>query len=123
MKITTLNPQIITKDAETFVKIFEELGFEKRHEQEGIGELDVTGIRMSDSNGFKLDISEPDMELKHDVIAIRMNVDNFDEAQRKLLSLGFKNLYGRHHVDTGTAKSAIMVYGSEFVINLVEHIK
>ena len=41
MKITTFNPQIITKNAEPIVKLFEKLGFEKRHNPKGIGELDV----------------------------------------------------------------------------------
>ena len=41
MKITTFNPQIITKDAEAVAKLFEELGFERRHNPKGIGELDI----------------------------------------------------------------------------------
>ena len=57
MKITTFNPQIITKDAEPIVELFKALGFEVRHDQEGIGELGVEGIRMKDGNGFHLDIS------------------------------------------------------------------
>ena len=52
MKITTFNPQIITKDAEAVAKLFEALGFERRHNPQEIGELDVTGIRMKDANGF-----------------------------------------------------------------------
>ena len=66
MKITTFNPQIITKDAEPIVQLFNELGFEKRHNPEGIGELNVEGIRMKDSNGFYLDISMPDTNLPQD---------------------------------------------------------
>lgn len=31
MKITSFNPLIVTKDAESAVRLFEELGFEKRH--------------------------------------------------------------------------------------------
>ena len=58
MKITTFNPQIVTKDAESIVKVFEALGFERRHHQEGIGELDVTGIRMKNEDGFYLDLSD-----------------------------------------------------------------
>ena len=73
MKITTFNPQIITKDAENIAKLFEELGFEKRHNPKGIGELDVTGIRMKNADGFYLDISQPDMQMPQDLTAIRMN--------------------------------------------------
>ena len=123
MKISTFNPQIITSDAESLVKVFEALGFGRRHQQEGIGDLDVTGIRMKDSDGHYVDISEVDIGLKEDKVAIRMNVDDFDEAYEKLEALGFKNIYGHHHVDTKTAKSAMMISPGGFGINLIEHKK
>jgi len=123
MKITTFNPQIITKDAEAAVQLFEELGFEKRHNPSGMGELNVEGIRMKDANGFCIDISQPDVELPRDVIAIRINVDDFDEAYQLLISRGFKNYYGDNTVDTGSARSALMISPSGFGINLIQHIK
>ncbi|MBO7048868.1 MAG: hypothetical protein J6W62_08160 [Spirochaetia bacterium] len=124
MKITTFNPQIITKDAEVLVKLFEQLGFEKRHQQEGIGEFDVKGFRLKDANGFNLDISQPDtLPTGHDLMAIRMNVDDFDEAYKILVSNGFKNYYGDSTASTRTGKSAIMISPTGFVINLVQHIK
>ena len=124
MKITTFNPQIITKDAEALVKLFEQLGFEKRHQQEEIGELDVKGIRLKDANGFNLDISQPDtLPTGHDLMAIRMNVDDFDEAYQLLVKNGFKNYYGDSTASTRTGKSAIMISPTGFVINLVQHIK
>ena len=67
MKITTFNPQIITNDTEKLVKLFEELGFEKRHQKEAIGENNVVGIRMKDANGFCLDISDPKIDLPQDI--------------------------------------------------------
>ena len=124
MKITTFNPQIITKDAEPIKKLFEELGFEQRHNPKGIGGLNVTGIRMKDANGFYLDISQPEgFPAQQDLMAIRMNVDNFEEAYQLLLSHGFKNFYGDETVGTSSSKSAIMISPSGFVINLVQHIK
>jgi len=124
MKITTFNPQIITKNAEALVKLFEQLGFEKRHQQKGIGELDVKGIRLKDANGFNLDISQPDaLPSGPDLVAIRMNVDDFDEACKLLVSNGFKNYYGDNTASTRTGKSAIMISPTGFVINLVQHIK
>jgi hypothetical protein len=123
MKITTFNPQIITKDAEPLVKLFEELGFEKRHCQEGIGELDVTGIRMKDANGFYLDISEVDTPAPQDLVTIRMNVDNFEEAYDLLIAKGFKNFYGDHSVEAKKSKSAVLFSPSGFSINLIQHIK
>lgn len=123
MNITTFNPQIVTKNAEEIIKLFEELGFERRHHQEGIGELNVVGTRMKTENGFYLDISELDAQLPRDMVAIRMNVDDFDEAFDKLISLGFRNIYGDQKVNTGSAKSAMMISESGFAINLVQHIK
>jgi hypothetical protein len=124
MKITTFNPHIITKDAEALVKLFEQLGFEKRHQQEGIGEFDVKGIRLKDANGFNLDISQPDtLPTGHDLMAVRMNVDDFDEAYQLLVKNGFKNYYGDSTASTRTGKSAIMISPTGFVINLVHHIK
>lgn len=124
MKITTFNPQIITKDAEALVKLFEQLGFEKRHQQEGIGEFDVKGIRLKDANGFNLDISQPDtLPTGHDLMAVRMNVDDFDEAYQLLVKNGFRNYYGDSTASTRTGKSAIMISPTGFIINLVQHIK
>ena len=123
MKITTFNPQIITKNAEPLVKLFEELGFEKRHRQEGIGDMDVTGIRMKDANGFYLDLSEADAPVPNDLVSIRMNVDNFEEAYDLLIAKGFKNFYGDRAIPSKSAKSAIMISPSGFTINLIQHIK
>jgi len=123
MKITTFNPQIITKDAASIVELFQELGFEKRHNPAGIGELNVEGIRMKDANGFYLDISVPDTELPQDVTAIRINVDDFDEACKLLERHGFRNYYGDKTVDTGSARSAIMISPSGLAINLVQHFR
>lgn len=123
MKITTFNPQIITKDAEVVAKFFEDLGFERRHHPKGIGELDVTGIRMKDANGFYLDISQPNMQMPQDLMAIRMNVDNFEEAYALLTARGFRNFYGEQTVATKSSESAIMISPSGFIINLIQHIK
>lgn len=123
MKITSFNPQIITKDAASIAELFGEMGFEKRHNPKWIGELNVEGIRMKDAGGFHLDISQPDVELPRDVTAIRMNVDDFDAAYQLLLAHGFKNFYGDDTVATKSSKSALMISPSGFAINLIQHIK
>lgn len=123
MKITTFNPQIITKNAEPITQLFEEFGFEKRHQKEEIGDLNVTGIRMKDKNGFYLDISENQAIPVEAVTCIRMNVDDFDEAYQLLLSKGFKNFYVDHTADTPTSVSAMMISPSGYMINLIKHIK
>ncbi len=123
MKITAFNPQIITKDAEELTDLFEELGFEKRHTKKNIGERNVVDIVMKNSDGFHLDISQPEMELPHDIQAIRINVRDFEEAYELFISRGFKNFYGDERVYTPSSKSAVLLAPTGFVINLVEHIK
>ncbi|SCW61942.1 hypothetical protein SAMN02910456_02200 [Ruminococcaceae bacterium YRB3002] len=123
MKITTFNPQIFTNDAKAVTRLFEELGFTKAHNPTGIGDLNVEGIRMKDANGFALDISQPEMQLPQDLVGIRINVDDFDEAYQLLLARGFKNVYGDRIIETGSAKSAMMISSTGYGINLVQHIK
>lgn len=123
MKITTFNPQIVTNNAEPIVKLFEELGFEKHHNPKEIGDFKVEGIRMKDQNGFYLDISIPKLQIPQDMTAIRMNVDNFDEAYQMLIAHGFKNFYGDNVVESKSAKSAMMFSPSGYAINIIQHIK
>ena len=123
MKITAFNPQIITKDAETIISLFEELGFEKKHTKKDIGEKNVAGVVMKNAEGFHLDISQPEMDIPHDIQAIRINVRDFEEAYDLLISRGFKNFYGNERVYTPSSKSAVLLAPTGFVINLVEHIK
>ncbi|MBR2524605.1 MAG: VOC family protein [Clostridiales bacterium] len=123
MKITTFNPQIITKDAESTAAVFEALGFERTHTKENIGEHNVTGIRLKEPGGFNLDISQFESLPVESLTGIRMNVDDFDEAYRILTEQGFKNFYGDSTADTPSSKSAILISPAGVVINLVEHIK
>ena len=123
MKITTFNPQIVTKNAEPLIKLFEELGFERRHKQDGIGDYDVTAIRMKDANGFYLDISQVDADIPHDIVSIRMNTDDFEKAYDMLIEHGFKNIYGDRSITSKSAKSAMMISSTGFAVNLIQHIK
>ena len=123
MKITTFNPQIITKDAESVVQLFEALGFQRKHTKEDIGDLNVIGIRMKNADGFYLDISQSDRLPVDCIQAIRMNVDDFEEAYGILAAHGFNNFYGDCVVETPTSKSVVMLSPSGFVISLIQHIR
>jgi len=122
MKITTFNPQIITNEAEKFIELFGALGFEKQHNKRDIGVQKVNGVVMKNADGFKLDISEPKMKLPHDVTAIRINVDDFDEVYELLISKGFRNFYGDENVMTTSSRSAVLISPTGTFINLVKHI-
>lgn len=125
MKITTFNPFISTTDPDEAVSLFGELGFERRHTKKGIeiADRDDTVIRMKDENGFYVDILKPETEQIGDIVGIRMNVDDFDEAYKMLRERGFKNLYGDETVNTSSSKAAMMVSPSGFNICIIQHIK
>ena len=125
MQITTFNPFISTSHSDETARLFEELGFERRHRKVGIeiADRDDTVIRMKDTNDFYLDILKPEGDLPRDIVGIRMNVDNFDEAYKLLLERGFKNAYGDETVNTRTSRAAMMVSPSGFSICIIKHIK
>ena len=125
MKITAFNPLIVTKDSAPIVKLFEELGFEKRHDlKASTGEKGIDSIRMKDANGFYVDISEVEnSSLPQDLTLIRMNVDDFEAAYNILKDHGFTNTRGDDTLDAKSSKEATMVSPSGFRIALVKHIK
>ena len=121
MKITGFNPLIVTKDAEAAIKLFEELGFERRHSLDAnTGTADFTSVRMKNESGFYVDIAN--VQVPQDMTLIRMNVDNFEEAYDLLISHGFKNTRG-DTIDTKWNKSAGLSSPTGFRFDLCQHIK
>ncbi len=125
MKITTFNPMIVTKDAESVIKLFEELGFERRHMKTGINDSDISSVRMrytgEDGKIFHVDIASA--PVPKDITTIRMNIDNFDETYKFLEEKGFKNSQGDKVTETGSSKSTMRCSPTGFPINITEHIK
>ena len=122
MRITTFNPMIISNDAENDIKLFEELGFERKHKKTGINDEDISSVRMTDANGFHVDVAQVD-KLPQGFATIRMNVDNFEEAIALLEKNGFKNTQGDKVTDTGSSKATMMASPSGFTISVAQHIK
>ena len=124
MKITSFVPLIMTNDAANAQKVFEELGFVKQHEKKDVaGTNHSGGFRMKDAEGHDVSIAYFN-QIPRDMTAIRMNVDDFDEAMGLLSAHGFKNMRGKGNViDTGSSKTAVMISPSGFAINVVYHIK
>ena len=122
MKITSFNPLIITKNAADTVKLFEELGFEVKHNKKGINGGEVCSFSMKDANGFHVDVTQSE-NVPQDICTIRMNVRDFDEAYELLTSKGFRNAQGDKITDTGTSKATMMASPSGFTISLIEHIR
>lgn len=124
MKITGMNPVIASNKAEEVVKLFEALGFEKRHTPVVTSAMGTAAVtRMKHENGYHVDILAPDRVFPQDMTAIRINVDDFDEAYELLTARGFEIAPGDDIVDLGFAKTVIMVSPSGFMISLMQHIK
>lgn len=122
MKITSFNPLIVTKDAESAIAVFEALGFEARHAKEGISINNVTDVRMKDANGFHVDITQGHGEWT----MIRMNVDNLEEAIEFLEARGFhkaRHAAANDTIDTGSSKINIMVSPTGYIFSVSQHIK
>ena len=121
MKITSFNPLIVSGKQEDYIELFQELGFEKRHNKvSGVSE-DVSTVRMKDASGFHVDLTfTPDIE--KDMTIIRMNVDDLQEAFDLLSAHGFNAVDGSKSV-TSSSTSVLMVSPSGFGIDIVKHIK
>ncbi len=125
MKITSFNPLIAAKDAESVIALFESLGFERRHKKTGINDGDVSSVRMrytnDDGKVFHVDVVQA--PVSETTTSIRMNVRDFNEAKKLLEEKGFKNIQGEEVTDTGSSIVTMMVSPSGFSIGIAEHIK
>lgn len=124
MKITHFSPLIMTNDSENVKKVFEALGFEKKHEKKDVaGTNNSGGFRMKDAEGHDVSIAQVN-RMPRDMVTVQMNVSDFDEAMELLSAHGFTNMRGEGDViDTGSSKSAVMISTSGFAINVVYHVK
>ena len=116
MKITTFNPSIITKNAEADMAVFEALGFRQTHNKAENADVEFSAHRMKDENGFHVDVVEVPV-IPQTYSAIRINVDDFDEAYAFFMSKGFAPS------TTASSKYAYLVSPTGFIIDLCEHIK
>ena len=123
MQITTFNPMILSKNADEIIKLFEELGFEKRHQKDGIDNKDISSTRMTDANGFHVDVARVE-SMEQDMTTMRMNVRDFDEAYAFFKDHGFVNARGDDNsVDSESSRSCLLISKSGFSIQLTQHIR
>ena len=129
MKITSFDPIIVTPNTDSVIKVFESLGFEKKHAPVTAFEAgNVQSFRMENADGYHVDVVSPAMAITEDRMLIRMNVDDFDAAYGILTAHGFKNVHEDDNSDaklinTKSSKAATMVSPSGFRIAVVQHIK
>ena len=118
MKITNFSPLIMTNDAENVGKLFAELGFEKQHEKKNVTDTKDGGFRMKDADGHRVSIAQVN-QMPRDMVAVQINVRDFDAMMELLSAHGFQNMSGV--IDTGSSKTAMMIAPSGFAINVVYH--
>ena len=122
MKITAFNPIILTPKADETIELFEALGFEKRHQKDGINDESITSVDLKNADGFRVDVTHV-AQMPQTMTCIRISVHDFDEAYKLLESHGFKDAQGGRITDTGTSKATMMVSSSGFAISLSQHIR
>lgn len=125
MKITSFNPMIITNRAEEVLKAFEQWGFNKKHAPTltMASGTEFTDYRLQSEEGFYMDVAAIDMPLPMEVPAIRINVDDFDEAYRMLTEVGYKPTHEGAFMENEHSKSVALVGPIGFTIYLVQHKK
>jgi len=125
MKITSFNPMIITNRAEEVLKVFEQWGFYKKHAPTltMASGTEFTDYRLQSEEGFYMDVAAIDMPLPMEVPAIRINVDDFDEAYRMLTEVGYKPTHEGAFMENEHSKSVALVGPIGFTIYLVQHKK
>ena len=130
MKITGFNTQIITKDPEAVIALFEALGFERNHNKKGDDEFSFSSVNMkrmkdgSDTEAFRVDIiSAPSNPLDRDLTCIRINVDDFEAGCELMKSMGARtsNAFGTN--STPSSKYQYFVMPSGMIVDICHHIK
>ncbi|MBQ9382776.1 MAG: hypothetical protein IJT87_00925 [Ruminiclostridium sp.] len=81
---------------------------------------------MENEDGFRIDLSAftADVKFEKDVMGIRMNVDDFEEGEKFLISKGFRMVSQQAKMfETDSNKSAAYVSPSGVIIMPVKHKK
>lgn len=104
------------------MKVFEDLGFERRHTKKDIEGGQNTNFAMKDANGNRINIASSE-NVPRDLMSISINVDNFQEAYRFFIDKGFTNPRGGKVTDTSSSKSTMLFAPSGFAVTISEHLK
>ena len=122
MKITGFCPLIVTKDPDAVVKVFEDLGFEKKHTKTDIEGGNNTNYAMKNERGDRINIASSET-VPQDLTGVNINVDNFQEAYDFFIAHGFVNPRGDKVTDTSSSKATMLFAPSGFAVTISEHIK
>ena len=122
MRITGFCPLIVTKDPESVVKLFEDMGFSRRHTKKDIEGGANTTCAMKDAYGNRINITSSETVPK-DMTSITVNVDDFREAYDFLIAHGFTDPRGNKVTETSSSIATMLVSPSGFPVTISEHVK
>lgn len=122
MKITGFRPLIVTKDPESVIQLFEDLGFEKRHTKTDVEGGANVAVAMKDADGNRVNVAKSANQ-PQDLTGIAINVDNFQEAYDFFIGKGFIDPRGGKVTDTSSSRATMLFAPSGFAVSISEHIK
>ena len=103
-------------------KLFEELGFQQTHNKAENVDIEFSAHRMKNEGGFHVDVVEVPI-IPQTYSAIRINVDNFEEAYAFFMAHGFREAKGFAPGTTASSKYAYLVSPTGIIFDVCEHIK
>ena len=122
MEITGFCPIIVTKDQESAVKTFEDLGFERKHKKTDIEGGANIGIAMKDKDGNRITIASASKD-RPDITGIQINVDNFQEAYDFFIGHGFTDPRGSKTTVTSSDQATLLFAPTGFAVIISEHFR
>ena len=117
MKILSVNPMIITKYPESNIGIFEKMGFQQTQSKPKDEDAEYFAHRMSDENGFYVDVVQVPVTPPQTYTAIRIIVDDYEEAYQAFVSMGFQRLSGF----APSSEYTFLISPTGFIIDLCEY--
>ena len=67
-------------NADEIIKLFEELGFERRHKVDNIDDKDISSVRMKDANGFYVKAGSANISTSYDLVVLNEDVDTGNDG-------------------------------------------
>ena len=100
----------------------DELGFRQTHNKAENVDIEFSAHRMKNESGFHVDLVEFPM-IPQTYTAIRINVDDYEEAYDFFMSRGFRESKIAPPSTTASSKYAYLVSPTGVIIDVCEHIK
>ncbi|MBR4394193.1 MAG: hypothetical protein IKT07_09270 [Oscillospiraceae bacterium] len=104
------------------MRVFEELGFERRHRKTDIEGGENIAVAMKDLNGNRISIASSDT-IPQDLTGITINVDNFQEAYDFFIGKGFVDPRAGKVTNTSSSRATMLFAPSGFAVTISEHLK